>query len=185
MSCGSVDVGHAGNLANPLGKFERGVVRLLHIGAIHLDVDGRGHTHIQHRIHQAARLEVGGKLGNFLGQLLFDAGHVVVAADLVILLQADLHEGGVHGRVGGVDGGEIGRGADVGDDHPEVLRGDHLADEIFHFGDFILRDAEARAGGSLEVDDELAGIRAGEEGEAQQREQHEARGTEKAEARQA
>src|ERR1017187_6103342 len=180
----SVDVSHAGNFANPRGKFDREIVRFLHVQAIHLNVDGRGHTHIQHRIHQAARLEVGGKFGKILGQLLFDAGHVVVAAGLVILLQTDLYEGGVHGRVGGVDGGEIGCGTDVGDDHPEVLRGDDLADEIFHFGDSILRNAEARAGGSLQVDDELAGVRAGEEGETQLGEQHEARGTEKAEARQ-
>src|ERR1017187_10504047 len=92
----SVDVSHAGNFANPRGKFDREIVRFLHVQAIHLNVDGRGHTHIQHRIHQAARLEVGGKFGSFPGQLLFDASHVFVAADLVVLLQADLYESRVH-----------------------------------------------------------------------------------------
>ena len=71
--------------------------------------------------------------------------------------------------VGGVDGGEAGGGPDVGDDEADVFLGDNLADEVFDLGDFVFRDAETRAGGGFESDDELAGVRAGEEGKPKMR----------------
>jgi hypothetical protein len=103
---------------------------------------GRRQTHVQHGVHQAARLEVGGQLRQFVLDLLLDAAHVIVAAGLVIFLEADLHERGVHGGVAGVDGGEVGCGSDIGDDHAEVFRRDHLADQVLHFGDLAFRDRQ-------------------------------------------
>ena len=46
----------------------------------------------------------------------------------------------MHAGVAGVDGGEIGRGADVGDDHAEIVRERPVADQVFDFGDFLLGD---------------------------------------------
>ena len=70
------------------------------------------------------------------------ARHVFVAAGLVVFLQADLHEGRVLRGVGGIDGGEIGRGADVGNDHAEIVRRNHLPHQALDFGDFVFGDGE-------------------------------------------
>ena len=63
-----------------------------------------------------------------------------------------------------------GRGADVGDDHAQIFGRDDFADQVLHLGDFALGDRQPRAGGRLQVDDELAGVRAREEGQPEQRE---------------
>src|ERR1035441_8312203 len=90
-----------------------------------------------------------------------DATHVIIAAGLVIFPEADLHECGVHGGVAGIDGGEIGSGSDIGDDHAEVFRRDHPADQVLHFGDFVIRNREPGAAWGLQIDDELTGVRSG------------------------
>ncbi len=108
--------------------------------------------------------------GRSRGDAVLHARHVFVAAGLVVFLEADLHEGRVLRGVGGVDGGEIGRGADVGNDHAEVFRRNHLAHQVLHLGDFVFGDGEARAGGRFEIDHELAGVGARKERETEQRE---------------
>ena len=75
--------------------------------------------------------------------------------------------------------------ADVGHDHAQVFGRNHLADQVLHFGDFVLRDGQPCAGGRLEVDDELAGIGAREEREAEQREDQQASRKRNAERRRA
>ena len=82
-------------------------------------------------------------------------------------LQAGLHEGRVHGGVGGVDGREIGIDADVGDDHAQVLRLHHAANDVFDFGDVVVAHFEPRAAGHAHVDHELAGIGARKVGAAE------------------
>ena len=99
---------------------------------------------------------------------LFEPGHVFVAADLVILLEADLDERRVHRRVSRVDRGKIRRGADVRNDHPQILRRNHLADQALHFGDFIFSDGQARSAGRFDIDHELPGIRARKERKPEQ-----------------
>ena len=168
------NVGDAGNRTDLAGELERQVVRPSHVAARNLNVDRRRHAHVQYRVHQAARLEIGRQLREVLLHLLLDAAHIFVAADLVVLLEADLHERRVHGGVGGVDGGEVGRGADIGDDHAQIFGRNHLPDQVLHLGDFVLRDRQPRAAWRLEVDHELAGIGARKEGESQQGEDQQA-----------
>ena len=48
------------------------------------------------------------------------------------------------------------------------------ADQVLHFGDFVLRDGEPRSRRGLQVDHELAGIGAREEGQPEQRKQRQA-----------
>src|SRR5947199_4131206 len=45
------------------------------------------------------------------------------------VLQAHLHESGVRRRVARVDGGEVGRRTEIGDDQAQVFRFDHPADK--------------------------------------------------------
>ena len=90
----------------------------------------------------------------------------------MILVETDLDEGGVHGGVGGVDGGEIGCDADVGDDHAQIVGRDDFADLVFDAGDVRVAGLDARAAGHLDVDDELAGIGAREVGATEDRSQH-------------
>ena len=76
--------------------------------------------------------------------------------------------------VGGIDGGEIGRGADIGNDHAQVFRGNDVAHQGFDLRDFVFGDGEARAGRRFQIDHELAGVGAREEGKAKQGEEREA-----------
>ena len=87
------------------------------IVAADLDVDGRGHAQVDDRIHQAAGLEVSGDSGRSSASLRRTRSMYSKLLELVLLLQAYLHEGRVLAGVAGVDGGEVGRHADVGDDH--------------------------------------------------------------------
>ena len=48
--------------------------------------------------------------------------HVGIASDLVILLKADLYEGGMHCGVSRVNRGEIRCGSDVRDNHSQLFR---------------------------------------------------------------
>ena len=75
------------------------------------------------------------------------------------------------GGIAGVDGGEIGCESDVGDDHVQIVFIDYLANIVLDARDVIVGHLETRAGGRLEVDDELPGIGAGEEGDTQERKQ--------------
>ena len=93
---------------------------------------------------------------------------------IVVLVQADLNERRMLCGVAGVDGRQIGRHADVGDDHLQVVSANHLANVIFHSGNVLIRHLQARAGWGFHVDDELSGIRAREEGKPQQREEGQA-----------
>ncbi len=121
-----------------------------------LDVDGRGQALVDDRIDKAAGLVVGREFGHLARDAVLHAAHVFVAADAVVLLQAGLHERGVHRGVGGVDGGEVGVDADVGHDHVQVRWLHFTANDVLDLGDVVVADFEARAAGHAHVDDELA-----------------------------
>ncbi len=127
-----------------------------------MEVDGRSEPQIQHRIDQAAGGEIGGQFRHLPLHAGLYPSHVFVAAGFVACLETDLNEGGVHGGVGCIDGGEAGIDADVRDDHGQVTFRDGAAQEVFEAGDILFGFNQARAGGGFHVDDKLSGIRAGE-----------------------
>ena len=98
-------------------------------------------SEVDHRIHEASRLEIGAELGQLLAELLADAPHVFVAADFVALLQAHLHKSGVGSGVWSVDGGKIGGDADVGDDDLQLVFRHYRANDLLRPVSRILRSA--------------------------------------------
>ena len=128
---------------------------------------GAGRPWLMTRVDKAASLEVGGKLWHLARKLLLHAPHVLVAADAVVFFQAGLDKRRVHGGVGGVDRGEIGIDADIGDDHVEILRRHDAADHVFDLGDVVVADFKPRAAWHAHIDDELAGIGARKVGAAE------------------
>ena len=139
------------------------------VRAADLNVHRRGHAEVKDGVHQAAGLEIGGHLRQFLLQSRPHAIHVLEAAGLAVLLQTDLHERGVLAGVRSVDGRKTGGDADVGDDNFHIVGGNDFADDIFDLLDQLLGDLQPRAGRRLEIDDELAGIGARKIGFADQR----------------
>ena len=133
------DVGDVGDFANPAGQFYRRRVVGAQVGAGHLDVDGRRQAEVQHGVHQAAGLKVRAELRQLRSHSLLHARHVFIAAHLVVLLQADLNERGVLRGVGGVNGREIRRAADVGNDHAQVPGRNFTAHQVFHFAQPVVR----------------------------------------------
>ena len=150
--------------------------------AADLDVDRRGHALIEHGVHQAARLKIRAQLGSSRAIRSRTDGHIDKAADLVVFLQAHLNESGVHSGVGREQRGKIGHDADIGNDGFQFAGRDHLPHDIFDSAHIIVGQLDARARGSLEVDHELAGIGAREEGQAHERNQEETSGEEHQEA---
>ena len=71
--------------------------------------------------------------------------------------------------VGGVERGEARVEADRGNDHVKVGRTDDLADQILHSRHVLFGDFNACSGGHFQVDGELAGVGAREEGHAEER----------------
>ena len=137
-----------------------------------LNIDRSRQALIDHAIHQAACLEVSGKLGHLAGELLAHALHILIAADAVVLLQAGLHKGRIHRSVGGVDGGEVGVNADIGDDHVQIGGLDHAANDGLHLRDVVVAGFQPRAAGHAHVDDELPWVGAREVGTAQKGGRH-------------
>ena len=168
MSCG-MKTSATPPIATDLGgELQRGIVRPVHIRTGNLHVDRRRQAEVQHGVHQPAGLEISAQLGHVGFDSLLHARHVFVAAGLVIFLQADLHEGGVHGRIGSVNGREIRSRADVGNDHAEILGRYDFSHQVLNLGHLVLGHGEARPVGRLQIDDELPGVRARKEGETEQ-----------------
>ncbi len=163
------DVLHAGRQADLGRQFLRQSVAGGQTRSADLHVDGRGQTEVEHRIGETARLKIRTQLRKLPPDAAAHAVHVLIAAHLVMFGQADLDKGRVRRGVAGVNRRETGGDSDVGEDHVEVPRRNHFADEIFDFVDLQLRHFQARAGGGLQGDDELAGIRSREEGDLQPR----------------
>ena len=87
----------------------------------------------------------------------------------MIVGQLRLNGGGVGTGVGRVESRKVGNNADVRDRHAEVFGRDGLLDQIFDFGDILVCQFDASAGGSFQADGELAGVRLREERKAQER----------------
>ena len=87
---------------------------------------------VDDRVDQASGLEERLYLRDLPTQQPAHPGHVHVASDRMILLQAHLNEGVIHGCVGGVDRGQIGIDANVRDNHVEVGGRHHLANDVFN-----------------------------------------------------
>ena len=173
-----------GNGFDLRGKLQRRLIGVLLVAARHLDIDGRRQAQIQDRIHQSSRLEVCAQLRQFELHGLLYLGHIFIAAGLVVVLQAHLHEGRVHGGIGGVDGRKTGARADIGNDRRQVFGWHDAPDESLDLGDFAFRDPDPRPRGRLQIDHELSRVAAGEERKAQQREQPQTQHEEKAERQQ-
>ena len=133
-----------------------------------LQIDGSGKALVQNGILQAPGLEEGADLRHIRLEPLANAIHVFVAAGLMVLRQGHLDRGGVGSGVGGIDGSEIGNHAKIGNDQFQVSGPDDLADDVFNLGHQLFGDLDARSRGRLQVDDELAGVAAGKEGDAEQ-----------------
>ena len=82
----------------------------------------------------------------------------------MVFAQVNLHKGGVHSGVAGVDRGQVGRDADIGDDHLQIAFGNDGADIVLNLRDVFVGNFQARTGGRLDVNDELTGIGAWEVG---------------------
>src|SRR4029077_4110531 len=89
-----------------------------------------------------------------------------------MLAQVNLHERGIHCGVAGVDGGKVGRDADIGNDHLQITLGNDGADIAFNLCDVFVGDFQASAGGSFDVEHELTGVRAREVSTSDKREKH-------------
>ena len=74
-------------------------IRGFQVRSADLHVDRRRQAEVEHGVDEAAGLEVGGQVRQLGRNALADAVHVLVAADPVPVLQADLDEGGVRRRV--------------------------------------------------------------------------------------
>ena len=171
MSCGMKTSPRRGCCRISRGELMRRGVDVLHVRARHLHVDRRRQPQVQHRVHHAARLEVGAQLRHFvLRSRCLHPRHVLVAARLVFLLQSSPARRPCASPSWSCRSTRTRRRPDIRDDQPEVLRRHHLADQRFHFGDFALGHLDARAGRGLQVDHELPRVGAREEREPEQRE---------------
>ena len=73
--------------------------------------------------------------------------------------------------IAGVRGGErgkVGRHSNIGNDGIQVVWLHNLADDVFNFLDVTFREFDPRPRGSLDVDDELARVRARKKRETHQ-----------------
>ena len=73
-------------------------------------------------------------------------------------IQAHLHERRVRAGIGRVNRGKPGVDADVRDDDFQIIRRHGFADNVLHLLHQLVGEFDPRAGGGLEIDDELAGI---------------------------
>ena len=163
-------VAHATEPAHLASDLGRSLVGLFLIVAADLDVDGSRQSEIDDRIHQSSRLKVGRKFRQIISQFCPHPAHVFITADRVLFLEADLHERRVLSGIAGVDRREIRRDADVGNDHVQISRRNHLTNVGFHVLDVLVGQFQTRAGRSLDIDNELARISPREKAQTHQRE---------------
>ena len=107
--------------------------------------------------------------GRSSASLLADAPHVLVTANFVLLLQADLHKCGVLSGIGGVDRENPASRRCWKQSYPSIAAGTTSRISPSTCFMYWLGQLQARASRSLDVDHELAGIGARKEGQTQQR----------------
>ena len=162
-------VAHPGQGAHLPGDLAGDVVQGPQVHAGDLDVQRRGDALVENRVHQAAGLEIGAELGQLAPDPLAHQAHVGKAAELVAFVETHLHRGGARAGVRIEDGVEAGRGADIGDDDLQIALGHDAAHNVLDAADKLLGEFQARAGGGLDADDELARVGAGKVGLADHR----------------
>src|SRR6202051_4764993 len=151
---------HALAASDLFGDVRRHFISAVDIVASHLYIDGSRQSQVDYRIDQPARLKVSIEFRQIFRQFASNPAHVFVAAEFVVFFQANLHKSCIHGRVAGVHGGEVRRDPDVGDDHSQIMRFDHLMNIFLDAGDVLIRDLKPGTAWRFHVDDELAWIRA-------------------------
>src|SRR5207253_1918398 len=90
-----------------------------------------------------------------------DTIHVLIAANLVILLETHLDKGGMLRGVRGINRRKSGSDADVRHDHAEFVRRYNLPNRIFNPLNILLRQLNPRSRRGFQIDDKLPGVRAG------------------------
>ena len=155
--------------ARLLGDLGGDFMRRLHVHAADLNIQRRRHALIENGIHEAACLKISADLRQFTPKPGPDFTHVGKAAELVVVVKSHLHKRRVRGGVGSQDGGKAGSDADVGNNNLEVALGNNLADDLFYLAYDLVRQLQAGAGGSFDVNDKLARVCAGKVGFADER----------------
>src|SRR5579875_1136101 len=114
-------------------------------------------------------MKIGLQLRELLINLLPHLIHIHEAADVMASVKSYLSERCVHRRVGREKGLEAGCDTDIGNDGAQILRFHNTPDDSLDLFHVSLGYTQPRAGGRLEVNHELARIRAREEGKSEQR----------------
>ncbi len=141
-----------------LGNVRRDFVGAVHVIAGDLNVQRRGHSQIQDRVHKTAGLKISGDLRQILFQPRPHQVHVLKAAQMMTGIESDLDKRRVRAGIGRVNRGETRRDADVRDDDFQIFRRHNFADNLFHLLHQLVGEFDARAGRSFKIDDKLAGI---------------------------
>ena len=132
-----------------LRDVRRDFVGAVHVIAGDLDVQRRGHSEIQNRVHESAGLEISGDLRQIFFQPRPHQVHVLKAAQIMSGVQTDLHKRGVRAGIGRVNRGETRRDADVRDDDFQIVGRHDVADHLFHLLHQLVGEFNARAGGGF------------------------------------
>ncbi len=141
----------------------------LQVRAADLHVDRRGHARVDDRVHHRTALEERTHVRQLRGDGLSDAGDVLEAACLMIVVQRYLNGAGILARVVCIQGREIVHHSDVREHHLEIVGAYDLVNQVFHFLYILFGHFNPRAGGGLHVDGELARVGSGKERHAAER----------------
>jgi hypothetical protein len=83
------------------------------------------------------------------------------------VVQRHLNRAGILAGVIGIEGREIVHHADIGHHHFEIMGTHYAVNQVLHLLDVLFGHFNARSGGDLHVDGELAGVGARKECHAQ------------------
>src|SRR5208282_6299561 len=81
--------------------------RFIQVRAPDSNVDWSGLPLVDNGINQPTRLEIRAHLWKVVGESLAQTLHVSEATGLMVLLETDLNEGGMHSGIAGIDGRKI------------------------------------------------------------------------------
>ena len=96
--------------------------RFIQVTAPDSNVDRSGLPLVNDGINQSTRLKISAHFWKVVGEPFAQTLHVSEAAGLMVLLETDLDEGGMHSGIAGIDGRKIWRNANVRHDHIHVVR---------------------------------------------------------------
>ena len=125
--------------AHLLCDLGRSLVSLFLIVAADLYVDGGGQSKIDDSVHESPGLKVSREFRQIIRQLCTHTAHVFIAANRVLLLEADLNERRMLAGIAGIDRREIWSDADVRNDHVQISWRNHLPNVGFNVLDVLVR----------------------------------------------